>query len=120
MPGRSGWHGSVRWLDVLVTEILRVIAQRLRNRAMFKGGTSLSRGCGLTTRFSEDIDLFVNPQRFTPRPDKNRMDQILKELTPGFAGTLTGRYLEPRDGRGDLVAAWDVVAEIWQVSQRLL
>jgi hypothetical protein len=66
--------------DYYVTEILRVIAQRLGNRAMFKGGTSLSKGWGLITRFSEDIDLFVNPQLLTPRPGKNRMDQILKEL----------------------------------------
>jgi predicted nucleotidyltransferase component of viral defense system len=57
--------------DYYVTEIPRVIADRLGERAMFKGGTSLSKGWGLITRFSEDIDLFVNPQRFTPRPGKN-------------------------------------------------
>ncbi len=66
--------------DYYVTEILRVIADRLGDKAMFKGGTSLSKGWGLISRFSEDIDLFVNPDRFHPRPGRNRMDTILKEL----------------------------------------
>lgn len=56
--------------DYYVTEILRVVADQLGDRATFKGGTSLSKGWGLTTRFSEDIDLFVNPERFTPPAGK--------------------------------------------------
>jgi hypothetical protein len=66
--------------DYYVTEILRIVAQRLGDKAMFKGGTSLSKGWGLIARFSEDIDLFVNPDRFEPRPGKNKIDRILKEL----------------------------------------
>lgn len=69
--------------DYYVTEILRVIADRLGDRAMFKGGTSLSKGWGLITRFSEDIDLFVHPGAFNRRPGKNKMDKILKELAEG-------------------------------------
>lgn len=69
--------------DYYVTEILRVVADRLGDRAMFKGGTSLSKGWGLITRFSEDIDLFVNPDGFNPRPGKTKMDKILKELAEG-------------------------------------
>ena len=66
--------------DYYVTEILRIIAERLGDKAMFKGGTSLSKGWGLISRFSEDIDLFVNPDRFDRRPGKKKMDRILKEL----------------------------------------
>ena len=66
--------------DYYVTEILRIIADRLGEKAMFKGGTSLSKGWGLISRFSEDIDLFVNPDRFSPPARKNKMDKILKEL----------------------------------------
>jgi predicted nucleotidyltransferase component of viral defense system len=66
--------------DYYVTEILRVIAAQLGDKAMFKGGTSLSKGWGLISRFSEDIDLFVNPEKFEPRPGKNKMDKILKGL----------------------------------------
>lgn len=47
--------------DYWITEILRVIATTLPDRAIFKGGTSLSKGWGLLDRFSEDIDLFVDP-----------------------------------------------------------
>ena len=39
------------------------------------------------SEFEQAMLRAVNPQRFTPRPGKNRMDQILKEFTPGFAGT---------------------------------
>lgn len=71
--------------DYYVTEILRVVAQRLGEQAMFKGGTSLSKGWGLISRFSEDIDLFVNPERFDPPPGKNKMDHILKDLSVAVA-----------------------------------
>lgn len=63
--------------DYYVTEILRIVATGLGGKVMFKGGTSLSKGWGLITRFSEDIDLFVNPDRFDPRPGKNKLDKIL-------------------------------------------
>ena len=48
---------------------------------MFKGGTSLSKGWGLISRFSEDIDLFVNRDWVRPAPGKNKTDKILKELS---------------------------------------
>ncbi|MFM6151964.1 MAG: nucleotidyl transferase AbiEii/AbiGii toxin family protein, partial [Sphaerospermopsis kisseleviana] len=34
-------------------------------------GTSLSKGWKLIERFSEDIDLFLNPQMFNPSLSKN-------------------------------------------------
>lgn len=71
--------------DYYVTEILRVVVYQLGNKAMFKGGTSLSKGWGLITRFSEDIDLFVNPDKFDPPPGKNKMDKILKGLAEAVA-----------------------------------
>ena len=66
--------------DYYVTEILRIVHRELGERAIFKGGTSLSKGWGLIKRFSEDVDLFVNPEKFEPPPGKNRMDRILKQL----------------------------------------
>jgi hypothetical protein len=66
--------------DYYVTEILRIVAQQLPDQVMFKGGTSLSKGWGLINRFSEDIDLFVDPRKFESRPGKNRVDRILKQL----------------------------------------
>jgi len=43
--------------DYWITEILRMIVMTLGERAIFKGGTSLSKGWDLLDRFSEDIDL---------------------------------------------------------------
>jgi hypothetical protein len=71
--------------DYYVTEILRIVADLLGDKAMFKGGTSLSKGWGLITRFSEDIDLFVNPDLYDPRPGKSKMDRNLKELSAAVA-----------------------------------
>ncbi|MGC1164631.1 MAG: nucleotidyl transferase AbiEii/AbiGii toxin family protein [Solirubrobacterales bacterium] len=71
--------------DYYITEILRIVSIQLGERVIFKGGTSLSKGWGLIKRFSEDIDLFVNPDRFHPRPGKNKINRILKELTETVA-----------------------------------
>lgn len=81
------FHASEQFIekDYYVTEILRIIAGRFRNQAMFKGGTSLSKGWGLITRFSEDIDLFIDPQKFEPPAGKRKMDKILKQLTETVA-----------------------------------
>lgn len=52
--------------DYWVTTILRIIARELGDKTIFKGGTSLSKGWALIERFSEDIDLFVDPQAWDP------------------------------------------------------
>lgn len=67
--------------DYYVTEILRIVADELGDKAMFKGGTSLSKGWNLISRFSEDIDLFVNREMFEPPPGKNKLNGILKQLS---------------------------------------
>lgn len=71
--------------DYYVTEILRIVADRLGDKAMFKGGTSLSKGWALINRFSEDIDLFVNREKFEPLPGTHKTDKILKELSEAVA-----------------------------------
>lgn len=65
--------------DYWITEILRTIATTLPDRAIFKGGTSLSKGWSLINRFSEDIDLFVNPA-VEPALAKRAIDRTLKQL----------------------------------------
>ncbi len=96
--------------DYYVTEILRIVAAGLGDKVLFKGGTSLSKGWGLITRFSEDIDLFVNPDRFDPPPGKNKLDRILKELAEDVADhpALTWLREEGRTigglGRNDVFA----------------
>ena len=47
--------------DYYVTEVLRIIAATAGDKIIFKGGTSLSKGWNLIQRFSEDIDIFLDP-----------------------------------------------------------
>ena len=44
-----------------MTEVLRVIATTVGEKTIFKGGTSLSKGWSLIGRFSEDVDIFLDP-----------------------------------------------------------
>jgi hypothetical protein len=72
--------------DYYVTEALRLAHEHLGERVIFKGGTSLSKGWKLIARFSEDIDLFVDPSRFDPKLEtKNRVDKALKGLRNAIA-----------------------------------
>jgi hypothetical protein len=66
--------------DYYVTEALRVIAATSGNKVIFKGGTSLAKGWNLIQRFSEDIDIFLDPTTFQPALGKNAIDRELKKL----------------------------------------
>ncbi len=66
--------------DYYVTEALRIIAQTAGDKVIFKGGTSLSKGWNLIQRFSEDIDLFLDPRAFQPALGKNAINRELKKL----------------------------------------
>jgi hypothetical protein len=71
--------------DYFVTEALRVIASSVGDKVIFKGGTSLSKGWNLIDRFSEDIDIFLDPQAFTSALGKNAIDRELKKLRDAVA-----------------------------------
>jgi hypothetical protein len=66
--------------DYYVTEALRVIATTSGDKIIFKGGTSLAKGWNLIQRFSEDIDIFLDPTAFQPALGKNAIDRELKKL----------------------------------------
>jgi hypothetical protein len=67
--------------DYYVTEVLRIVAATYGDRVIFKGGTSLSKGWQLIDRFSEDVDLFVDPTRFAPTLATSRaIDRELRAL----------------------------------------
>jgi hypothetical protein len=65
--------------DYYVTEALRIVAGG-GDRIIFKGGTSLAKGWNLIQRFSEDIDIFLDPDAFQPALGKNAIDRELKKL----------------------------------------
>jgi len=71
--------------DYYVTEILRITAEHLGEEAVFKGGTSLSKGWKLITRFSEDIDLFIDLTGRDPWPGRNERNRILEQLAEAVA-----------------------------------
>src|SRR3990167_949477 len=52
--------------DYYVSEALRALVQVAGDNVIFKGGTSLSKGWDLIERFSEDIDIFLDPQAYSP------------------------------------------------------
>jgi len=66
--------------DYYVTEALRIIAAAAPDKIIFKGGTSLAKGWNLIQRFSEDIDIFLDPRAFKPALGKNGVDRELKRL----------------------------------------
>jgi hypothetical protein len=66
--------------DYYVTEALRIIEQEAGGKVIFKGGTSLSKGWNLIQRFSEDIDIFLDPTAFAPPLGKKAIDRELKKL----------------------------------------
>lgn len=79
----SGIEGLTEQLvekDYYVTEVLRIVANSLPTQAIFKGGTSLSKAWGIIERFSEDVDLFVDPAKFDPALSKRGIDRELKKL----------------------------------------
>jgi hypothetical protein len=71
--------------DYYVTEILRITVEHLGDEAVFKGGTSLSKGWKLIKRFSEDIDLFIDLTARDPWPGRNERNRILRELAEAVA-----------------------------------
>lgn len=77
---QPGLREAIIEKDYFVTEALRVIQQAAGPHVIFKGGTSLSKGWGLIERFSEDIDIFLDPAAFDPPLGKKGIDRELKKL----------------------------------------
>jgi predicted nucleotidyltransferase component of viral defense system len=76
--------------DYYVTEALRIIAAT-GDKVIFKGGTSLAKGWNLIQRFSEDIDIFLDPAAVKPALGSRAIDRELKSLRDavGAQGALT-------------------------------
>ena len=55
------------------------------DKVIFKGGTSLLKGWDLIARFSEDIDIFLDPAPFDPPLGGNGINRELKKLRDAVA-----------------------------------
>lgn len=75
--------------DFWVSMVLRAIFSLPYATAfVFKGGTSLSKGWGLIERFSEDVDLAIDPQHlgFTNIETKSQRTKLRKDSKKFIAG----------------------------------
>jgi hypothetical protein len=93
--------------DYHVTEALRLIVACAGDKVIFKGGTSLSKGWNLIQRFSEDIDIFLDPRAFVPELRGRAIDRQLKHLRdaigqhPGLVFVKDGSHTIGGFGRSD-------------------
>ena len=76
----QGLRSAIIEKDYYVTEALRIIAVTAGDKVIFKGGTSLAKGWNLIQRFSEDIDIFLDPLAFQPPLGKRAIARELKKL----------------------------------------
>ena len=72
--------------DYWITRSLKMLAQSdTDNRAIFKGGTSLSKAHFIGTRFSEDIDIaIVNASSLNGNQRKMLIRKLAKSMTAGL------------------------------------
>lgn len=84
--------------DYWVTQVLRALADAYPGAFTFKGGTSLSKGYSLIERFSEDVDILVQPMRGDSAAVRERR---LAAMSASVATALGLEQLEARaPGRG--------------------
>lgn len=77
--------------DYYVTEALRAIVSDFGSKILFKGGTSLSKAWGLVHRFSEDVDLYVNPEDRGTKATNTLLKNVIQSAQqfPGFRDPVT-------------------------------
>lgn len=94
----SGIQAKAIEKDWWVTLVLKALFQsKFAAHMVFKGGTSLSKGWGLISRFSEDIDIALDPAAFgiphVDHPDKKFISK-LKRTGCEFTSTELKAELE--------------------------
>ncbi len=90
----QGLRPAIIEKDYYVTEALRIIAATAGDKVIFKGGTSLLKGWNLIQRFSEDIDLFLDPAAFQPALVKRAIDRELKKLRDAIGAHPALTFIE--------------------------
>lgn len=78
--GAIGIPGASIEKDLWVTQVLHALfSLPISEHIIFKGGTSLSKAWGVIDRFSEDIDLAIDPQ-FLGAPEGDPTKKQIKKL----------------------------------------
>lgn len=70
--------------DYYAMDVLRAVASHGPHSVIFKGGTSLSKAWGIISRFSEDVDLFLDPSTLG-RATRGAKDRALKNVRDAIA-----------------------------------
>lgn len=71
--------------DYHISSILRALSQsKYASQIVFKGGTSLSKGYRLISRFSEDVDLAVLRGEMSGNQVKTLLGHLAREITTGL------------------------------------
>jgi len=123
---RRGLRAAIIEKDYYVTEALRVIAENAGDTVIFKGGTSLSKGWDLIQRFSEDIDLFLDPRAFNPPLGKNAINRELKRIRDAIGRHPALTLVPPESqtiggfGRSDRFAYRQRFGGVGEVPDRVL
>lgn len=89
--------------DWWVTQVLNILFRLpIADQLVFKGGTSLSKAWQLIERFSEDIDLAVNPTYFgaSDTPTKKQIKQLRKRASLFVAEDLAAMLQAALDEAG--------------------
>ena len=95
----QGFRAAIIEKDYYVTEALRTLSSAAYDKVIFKGGTSLSKGWNLIQRFSEDIDIFLDPKSFNPPLGAaNAINRELKSLRNAVAAHAALTFL-PEESR---------------------
>jgi hypothetical protein len=85
--------------DYWIVQILDRLVSKFGDLIIFKGGTSLSKACGLIDRFSEDVDILLDSSKCTSQSQQRKTISELRkflETSPGL------HYLPPpRSAQGD-------------------
>jgi hypothetical protein len=112
--------------DYYVTEALRLIAGAVGDQVIFKGGTSLSKGWNLIQRFSEDIDIFLDPRAFVPELRGRAVDRELKRLRDAVSQHPALTFLKAEShtiggfGRSDRFSYVQHFGEVGEVAGQVL
>jgi hypothetical protein len=93
--------------DYWVTQVLRTLHERYPGAFLLKGGTSLSKGYGLIERFSEDVDVLIQP---TSGDSTKSRERTLRGITSEISRILEVDWLEAcKPGRGKRAHRADVL-----------
>ncbi len=112
--------------DYYVTEVLRIIANNVGDKVIFKGGTSLSKGWNLIERLSEDIDLFLDPKLFCPELGKKQVNRELKKIRDIIVNGSNLTFLSEESqtiggfGRSDRFSYQQFFGGVGEVANRVL